>query len=121
MRARDRRERPPITIEAIGAELLRLCRHVDALEKSATRLAGRIDPVDDEKEPSSGAWFAAGERLKGPPATLDAVFAIIQQVDTRVRCIEYDFNAIRSNIDQISNDSWSRVDLKKYLDKKDQR
>jgi cob(I)alamin adenosyltransferase len=112
-----KQQQPPITIVAIGVEVLKLCRHVDALEKSTSRLAGRIDPFDDETQPVSKPWPKEDD-LKKPVATLDAIFAVVRQADRRIQRLEYDFNAIRSMIDQISNDSWSRQDLKKYLDKR---
>jgi hypothetical protein len=115
MRGTDRRRLPPATLDTMGAETVKLCRHVDALEKSVTRLAGRIDPFEDEKEPA-GRPRIDFQIFKGQGATLDAVFSLLRQVDARIGNIEFDVNAMRAKIDQISNDSWSRDDLKKYLD-----
>jgi hypothetical protein len=121
MRGTDRRRLPPATLDMIGAEMVKLCRHVDALEKSVTRLAGRIDPSEDEKEPAGRPRidFQIFKNQQG--ATLDAVFSLLRQVDARVGSLELDFNAMRAKVDQISNDSWSRDDLKKYLDKDHRR
>jgi hypothetical protein len=36
---------PQATLDMIGAEMLKLCRHMDALKNSVTRLAGRIESL----------------------------------------------------------------------------
>jgi hypothetical protein len=82
----DRRRLPPATLDMIGAEMVKLCRHVDALEKSVTRLAGRIDPFEDEKEPA-GRPRIDFQIFKDQGATLDAVFSLLRQVDARIGAI----------------------------------
>jgi hypothetical protein len=52
-----KRPAPAATPENIYAELAKLCRYVDSLQREVARLAMRIQPYDGEKPPDSRPWI----------------------------------------------------------------
>ena len=98
------------------AELIRLCRYVESLERSVSLLAGRIEPYEGERLNSERDWIKHIGN-PAPAATLRNLLILLRQADSRFECLEADFNALRAKVDQISNDAWSRDEMKPYLDK----
>lgn len=107
------------TLDSIAEDIAKLCRHVDSLEKSVARLFGRIKPFDDEKDPrprfDDYGWD------QSPKPTLEAILTRVILADKHLKGAELDVGAIRSHLDQISNDSWSRAELRESLDDKKKR
>jgi hypothetical protein len=110
----------PITPAQIGAELVKLCRYVDSLERSVRRLAARIEPFAEEQPFQGSPWLEIfdGHRLKATP---EAFLTVIRQADAHLRSVEFGIDFIKARIDQISNDSWSRDELRPYLDSDQKR
>lgn len=102
---------PPATIESVAHEVAKLCRYVESLGRSAERLAGRIQPFENEKMMHD--WDGLPQKVA---PTLESMVKVIVAADERLRTIEYMVSYAKSAIDQISNDSWSRDELRPYLD-----
>lgn len=95
-------QRSVVALEKLGREVARLREEV-------TKLAARIEPY--EGEPDFRADYSLPSRLK----TFREVLDHFESVRRRLEGTERDVAFIRSRIDQITNDSWSRSDLKPYL------
>jgi hypothetical protein len=117
---------PEEDISAVAKEAAKLCRNVEALEKSVAKLAARINEHNKAPATYRGMTIAKKElasirvpySVKKPETTLEQILNLLRQADKRLRGAEIDIGNVRSQLDQISNDSWSRDDLKKHLDRK---
>ncbi|MFG1302142.1 hypothetical protein V5F49_20340 [Xanthobacter sp. V3C-3] len=100
----------------IARELDRIARDVANLTASVNRLSGRITPFDDERTHTPTYIPLNVPRKPQPEPTiktvLEAVRALSRRMDAPIRELQF----IAARIDQISNDAWSRDDLKQYLD-----
>lgn len=91
-----------------------LCKHVDQLSKDVRRLSDRIEPFDGETEPQSRPWLQAVRgRAKTP--TVKAFYEILKQAERQLQAAEFDVNAIRAKLTEISDDVLSREDIKPFL------
>lgn len=104
---------PPATIESVVAETIKLARYVDSLDKSMVRLYERITPFREgplvrqrDEEPEDA-------QLRATPLR---ALKILASSERRLEEIEARLAIATSLLDQISNDSWSRAEMKKYLD-----
>ena len=95
-------QRSVVSLEKLGREVARLREEV-------SKLAARIEPY--EGEPDLRADNSSPARLK----TFRDVLDHFEAVRRGLQGTERDVAFIRSRIDQITNDSWSRSDLKPYL------
>lgn len=109
------RERPlpPATIESVAHEVGKLCRYAESLETSIRQLTGRIRPYDDGKVIPESVLY---EGLYKVAPTLPGILKAMRRADVRLQNVEYFVKYTRAVLDQISNDSWSRNELKPYLD-----
>jgi len=105
----------PVELSHILDAVLKLCRAVDRLERDVGRLAGRIRPVDDEKLPSAKPWIEMFAKRE-PGVSLKNIWIITDQADKHLKNIEIDVSAIRAYLDQLSNDTYLRSDLKEWVD-----
>ena len=113
---RHPRPLPPATIENVSHEATKLCRYVDSLAKSVARLADRIQPYDGEAPPEIGVFLTESSVKR--TSTLADLVKIIAAADRRLEEIEHCAKFVKAQMDQISNDSWLRDDLRPYLDNK---
>jgi hypothetical protein len=88
--------------------LPKLLHEMERLRGDVVGLYERIEPLEDEKIPKR---LAIPKKLKTLRDALDLI------VDARegIRDAEYDLNYIRSRIDQLMNEGWSRDEMKKWI------
>jgi len=112
---RRKKATEPVSPEALAIKVEQLSRYVDSLDKAVSRLCGRIVPYDDEKEIlrhlSEGEDF-----LKASNQPALKIYNLFLYIADKFNGIERDIGKVISQLDQISNDAWSRADFKEYLD-----
>jgi hypothetical protein len=106
----------PATLDSIADETARLYRHIESLAKAVDRLADRIQPAEGIRRASRSLFEERYDPSRPPKPTIEAILKILILADDRLRGAELDIQAIRAVMDQISNDSWSRDDLKQWID-----
>lgn len=108
---------------ALIKEIDRLCRHIEALQKSAQLLAMRLTPYEDEDKSKVTAppWTMNvqmalwSERKK--PVTLETLRVIVKQADYQLEGAESDFRIIKSKVEAIANDAYLTADWKEWMDR----
>ena len=87
------------------------------------RLSGRLEPFENEAAPVGKPWieslthrYGIRDAIDGIPGTTEGAMTILRQLARQVEGVERHASAIRAHLDQISNDAWSREDMKPYLD-----
>ena len=111
----EQRDNKPVELPDIHEAVLKLCRHVDGLNRDVKQLLDRIQPRENEDDDDGGfstAWLAHVEKTA---PTLTGIMSIVRDADVHVREAEYDLNYIRNQIDQIARDSLSRDEIKPYI------
>jgi hypothetical protein len=93
-----------------------LDRHVQALQRDTARLAGRIKQAPHEAGP---AQDYPGPLPDPKPKNPRELVKYIFEIDKRLRNAEGNIGFCKGQIDQISNDSYSRAEFKKLLDGQD--
>jgi hypothetical protein len=102
------------TLEDCRRLLERLCRGIEAAERSLSQLAQRIEPWDAERATKGLSWVDAIASISGP-ATLQTMIEIARHADRHLIGLEMHGNAIRARIVEIADDVMSREELKRHL------
>lgn len=96
------------TTVKLAAKIDALLWETRQLRTDVATLHGRIHPFEGEQLRTFPAY-------EEPIKTLPDALRAIEAARKDIREVEYDFRFIRSAIDQIRNDAWSRDELKKWL------
>ena len=95
-------ERSVVALEKLAFEAARL-------RSDVARLAGRIEPFENEHE------IAVEQGYHPKLSSFRDVLNYFQQVRDDLRASENKVQRIAGIIDQIQNDSWSRQDMRPWL------
>ena len=106
----------PATLDDCCRLLDRLCRGIEAVERSLSQLANRIEPWDDERTVKGPSRVDSMASISGP-ATLQTMIEVARHADRHLIGLEMHANAIRARIAEIADDIMSREELKRHLRK----
>lgn len=99
------------TVEEVGRVAERLLREVGALEVAILKLSGRIEAFEGEATIPVPAYAVGGEA----PSTMNGIGRLLKEASGHLDGCERHFQSLRAKIDQISNDAWSRDELKAWV------
>jgi hypothetical protein len=108
------------TLEMVLAEVQKLCRHTEQLEKSIDTLSGRIIPYDGEQQRPSRYWYEEVDKFSGDPG-LQQIWELTRLADRHIQTLEYDLQAVRSKIEREEDSTWIKEELIPYLKPRPQR
>jgi hypothetical protein len=97
----------------IEKKLDSLIRHVESLDRSMQKLAGRIIPFPDEDMGKILPRHFNHDPLP-MPATLNIIYAKLVAADKHIQNIELDFSKVRSEADTTELGAVSREDFKPH-------
>jgi prefoldin subunit 5 len=104
------------SLESVARQLDGLCRHIDSLDQSMQRLAGRLVPYSDEAErlqPISRPWQFRGLTQQVP--SFETVFQILREADAHVEAMERDFRSVRTKIEGLERNDMLADEIRPYL------
>jgi hypothetical protein len=106
-------------LEALTAELRRLCIGVDGLQRSADRIVARLGVERDDDSPAiESAWLNyVDRRLNRPsgPAAIGSALAIAKEAVTHLEFAQADMRLCAARLELILNSRDLRADLVERL------
>lgn len=105
-------------VAKLTAELDRLCRHVEALQRDVHVLAGRIVPFENEELSKPGEYVWSGdsyERMVNRKLRVSDIADIVRRADRRLQGAEQDVRIIASKLHEISDDTYLKADMKEWI------
>lgn len=123
--ARSPRDQRPATPQTVYAELVKLARYTDSLQREMARLAGRIQAFDDETPPVGRPWIdkvpidlAVHVQIDRAPETPAGAMLVLRQIAKQIIALERDSRKIAARMDEIADSTMLRDDIRPYLDRR---
>jgi prefoldin subunit 5 len=107
------------SLDTIARQLEGLQRHIDSLDQSMQRLAGRLVPYDDEAnrlKPIHRPWVSRIVGLEDEHSpSLETVFEFVREADAHIEAMERDFAYVRSRIEDLERNDMLTDEIRPYL------
>lgn len=111
------RPRRTVTLDTIANQIDGLCRYMDSLGNSMSRLSARLVPYADEEEILQK--FGSGWKIPTFPRsgelTLEQIFSVLKSAANRIDGMERDFNSVRAKIDALESGGMLKDEIKRWV------